>query len=103
MVDGSGESLGYILSQPRPDGGKNVIKCNSIGLTAAQINYAPIEIEKLSYTWAIIDCKQYLLGCPRFTVFTDHIPLCGIENKLFPDVDDSRLIRMSEKTLGYNL
>ena len=50
MVDGSGESLGYILLQPRLDGGKNFIKCNSIGLTAAQRNYAPIEIEKLSYT-----------------------------------------------------
>ena len=36
MVDGSGESLGYTISQPRKDGGRNIIKCNSNGLTAAQ-------------------------------------------------------------------
>ena len=46
IVDGSGESLGYILVQPRLDGGKNFIKCNSVGLTDAQTNYAPIEIKK---------------------------------------------------------
>ena len=101
-MDGSGESLGYTLVRPRLDGGKNFIKCNSVGLTDAQKNYAPIEIEKLSYTWAIKDCKQYLLGCPMFTVYTDHRPLCGIERKLFPEVDNSRILRMSEKTLGYN-
>ena len=70
-------------------------------LTPAEKNYAVIEIQAVAIQWAILKCKNYLLGTD-FQLFTDHKPLEGVMNGR--DVDsltNARLQRIISKLVGY--
>jgi len=94
--------LGYILMQVDKQGKRRVVQCGSRSTSSAEKNYANIELECLGVQWAMAQCSFYLKGCPKFKVITDHKPLVGIFAKSLVEVENNRLRRMMEKTLGYN-
>jgi len=94
--------LGYILMQVDKKGGRRVVQCGSRSTSSAEKNYANIELECLGVQWAMDQCKYFLRGCPQFHVITDHKPLVGIFAKSLVEIENNRLRRLMEKTLGYN-
>ena len=93
--------LGFALLQYK-DKRPYLIQCGSRSLSGAESRYAPVELEALGITWAINKCRHYLLGCPRFTVVTDHNPLLGIFRKDISDIDNRRLQRFRENLQPYS-
>jgi DNA-binding protein Fis len=89
--------LGFVLMQEG-----RVIQAGSRSLIDAETRYAVIELEATAIAWAVNNCRHYLIGCPTFTVYTDHRPLVGIFEKDMTDIDNPRLVRLREKLLGYN-
>jgi transposase InsO family protein len=89
--------MGYVLMQE----GK-LIQAGSRSLIDAETRYSVIELEATALAWSILACKHYLLGCPTFTVMTDHRPLVGIFSKDLTQIDNARLIRLREKVMGFN-
>ena len=68
----------------------------------AEGNYAPTEVELLGITYALEKTKYFTLGCPYLYVGTDHKPLLGILNNATLDsMDNPRIIRLTEKTMGW--
>ena len=68
----------------------------------AEANYAPIEGECLGVASALHKTRYYTQGCDKLLVCTDHKPLLGILNdKEIEKIDNPRLIRLKEKTLGW--
>ena len=54
-------------------------------------------------TWALKKCKMFLLGCPKFYIFTDHQPLVKIlGDKSLYEIDNPKLLKYKEKTLCYS-
>ena len=95
--------LGFILTQQAASGPPRIIQCGSRALTATERNYAIIELELLAIIWAISKCSYFLKGIPMpFKVKTNHRPLVGIFKKSMDSIDNSRLVRMSEKIMDYN-
>ena len=67
-------------------GEPRIIRCGSRSLTAAQKNYAVIDLECPAIVWAVQKCRFYLHGIQSFSVITDHRPLVGIFTKAFQDL-----------------
>ena len=53
------------------------------------------------FPYATLKCKHYLLGMQEFTIITDHKPLLGVWKKAIPDIVNTRLRRLKEKTTEY--
>ena len=102
ITDASRTGLGFILAQDDGLGGHTrLITCGSRFLSPAEANYAVIELECLAIQWAILKCRNYLIGV-NFTVKTDHKPLLGVINgKDLDAVNNTRLQRILSKLLGY--
>ena len=79
ITDASRLGLGYILTQENEAKELKLITCGSRFLTDAEKNYAVIELECMAIQWAILKCRNYLLGV-TFKVKTDHKPLLGVIN-----------------------
>ena len=102
ITDASKTGLGFILAQDDGYGGHTrLIQCGSRFLTRAEKHYAVIELECLAIQWAILKCRNYLIGV-NFTVKTDHKPLLGVINgKDIDAINNARLQRILSKLLGY--
>ena len=95
--------LGFLLLQKTSlDSQKHyLVHCNSRSLTDCETRYSATEVELLAVTYAIKDCKHYLLHCPKFYVITDHRALLGLFQKNLPDIENTRLVRLREKVMQY--
>ena len=103
MTDASQEGgLGFILLQPG-DGRSNILQCGSATLTPAQRNYSIVELEMLAVTWALGKCEYFTKGTPKITVLSDHASLVGLETRDLSTVTNGRLVRMLERTRGFNI
>ena len=69
----------------------------------AKSNYAPVEGELLAVTYGLSKTKYYTLGSEKLTICVDHKPLLGILGNSCPmeKIDNSRIARLKEKTLGW--
>ena len=110
--DWSKVGIGYFLSQKYCKcleitpiccaGGWRVCMVGSSFNSPAEANYAPIEGECLGVASALHKTRYYTQGCDKLLVCTDHKPLLGILNdKEMEKIDNPRLIRLKEKTLGW--
>jgi len=73
-ADASSTGLGAVLLQTQDNGQRRPICYISRSLSDAERNYAVIEKETLTLTWARERLEEYVLGL-RFTLETDHKPL----------------------------
>ena len=68
----------------------------------AESNYAPIKGECFGVTSALHKSRYYSLGCDKLLVGMDHKQLLGVLNdRSLESIDNPRLIRLKEKTLGW--
>ena len=68
----------------------------------AESNYAPIEGECLGVASALKKTRYYTQGCEKLIIGVDHKPLLGVLNdKSLESIDNPRLMRLKEKTLGW--
>ena len=82
--------------------GWQTVLCGSKFNTPAESNYAPIEGEAMSASWAMKRCKYYLMGMPTFQLCVDHKPLLATFGySALGDIDNPRLLREKEKTLMF--
>ena len=101
LTDASKTGIGFIILQKDQNGNNRLITCGSRFLSAAEKNYAVIELETLAITWAVLKSRLYLIG-KTFEILTDHKPLLGIINgKNIDAINNSRIQRMLSKLLGY--
>ncbi|NJL71582.1 MAG: DDE-type integrase/transposase/recombinase [Candidatus Competibacteraceae bacterium] len=96
------KGLGYALLQERADGVKVLIECGSRSLNPAESRYSTIELEALGIAWAAQKCHYFLMGCPHFTVVTDHRPLLGIFSKQMDALPNERLRRIRERLTPFS-
>ena len=110
--DWSKVGIGYFMSQKYCAcleitpiccvGGWRVCMVGSSFNSPAEANYAPIEGECLGVASALHKTRYYTQGCDKLLVCTDHKPLLGILNdKEMEKIENPRLIRLKEKTLGW--
>ena len=113
ITDWSKDGMGFVVVQQYCDcispetpfccaGGWKLVLCGSRQLSTEEGNYAPIEGEAAAVVWGLKKSRLFLLGCPNFTLVTDHRPLV----KLFGDrelkgIENPRLFRLKEKTLQF--
>ena len=68
----------------------------------AESNYAPIEGEFQGVANALKKTRYYTQGCEKLIVCVDHKPLLGVLNdKSLESIDNPRLMKLKEKTLGW--
>ena len=69
----------------------------------AEGNYSPTEGKILGVVNALQKTKFFTLRCPHLYVGTDHKPLLGLlsADVALEKVDNPRLVRLKEKTLGW--
>ena len=94
--------LGFVLLQPA-EGRSNILQCGSSTLSPAQRGYSIVELELLAVTWALAKCDYFVRGAPKVMVMSDHASLVGLEKWDLSTVTNGRLVRMLEKTRGYNI
>ena len=69
----------------------------------AETRYSPVEGETLAVTYALNQCKKFIIGCPNLVVAVDHQALVRILNDRSLDtISNPRLVRLKEKTLPYD-
>ena len=101
-TDASRTGLGFILTQENAEGNTGLVQCGSRFLSHAETRYAVIELEAMAIQWAILKCKNYLLGT-KFVVLTDHKPLEGVMNgRDLDSIMNARLQRIMSKLIGYD-
>lgn len=92
--------LGFALIQREKSttclGRIRLVQCGSCSLSAAQKNYATVELELSAVWFAVQKCAFYLRGMPKFEVITDHRPLLGIFKKPLANFNNTRLQRLRE-------
>ena len=112
MTDWSKVGIGYIMSQKYCScqsispicctGGWKVCMVGSSFTSPAESNYAPIEGECLGVANALKKTRYYTQGCEKLIVGVDHKPLLGVLNdKSLESIDNPRLMKLKEKTLGW--
>ena len=111
ITDWSKEGIAFTIFQqhcscPSDDdpfccvGGWQLVLCGSRFLQDSEVNYAAIEGEALAITWCFNKARNFLLGCPNFTLLTDHKPLVSIfSNQSLSSISNPRLFRLKQKTL----
>ena len=68
----------------------------------AEANYSATEGELLAQADALKKTKYFTLGCPQLILGTDHMPLLGLlANRNLDSIDNPRLVRLKQKTLGW--
>ncbi|KAK9876430.1 hypothetical protein WA026_012743 [Henosepilachna vigintioctopunctata] len=87
-TDASGYAIGSILSQGNPPN-DFPIAFASRTLNEAETRYSTIEKELLAIVWSCKYFRPYLFG-RKFTIYTDHKPLCWLFSLKEPN---SRLMR----------
>ena len=94
--------IGFALIQRDDNDRMRVIQCGSRSLSAAERNYAVVELELLAVVWAIRKCRVYLAN-RGFRVVSDHRPLVGLVSKDSLDyLDNRRLVTLLDKVSGYD-
>ena len=69
----------------------------------AESRYSSVEGEALAVTYALNQCKKFVIGCPNLVVAVDNQALVKILNDRSLDtIQNPRLLRMKEKTLPYD-
>jgi len=96
--------FGFVLQQLQPDNTWKPIQLGSRALTDAETRYAPIEAEITAITWALRQARKFLIGVPRFNIYTDHRPLVSlINNKRLEEVENMRILRNLIKCQDFNM
>ena len=112
MTDWSKVGIGYIMTQKYCScqsispicctGGWKVCMVGSSFTSPAESNYAPIEGECLGVASALKKTRYYTQGCEKLIIGVDHKPLLGVLNdKSLESIDNPRLMKLKEKTLGW--
>ena len=100
-TDASRQGLGFVLQQ-QSGSAWTLIQAGSRFLSDVETRYAIIELEMLAVVWAVIKCKVFLAGLPRFTIVTDHHPLIPIlNNHRLDEIENPRLQRLKAKIMSY--
>ena len=96
--------LGFVLVQTEDGDAKllRILQCGSRSLSAAECNYATVELECLAIQWAMHKCDHFLRGLQKFCVMTDHWPLVGLFSKPLSEVNNPWLLCLREKTVAYS-
>ena len=93
--------LGFLVLQYDPKAPEParrwLIMAGSRANTAAEKNYATIDLEMMAIVYAIEKASFYLLGCEHFEVKTDHKPLVGVFNKPLAEIQSLRQLRFRER------
>jgi hypothetical protein len=111
-TDWSKQGLGFFMSQKycsclniTPvccEGGWRVCMVGSSFTSPAEYKYAPIEGECLGVANALHKTRYYTQGCDKLVIGMDHKPLLGVLNdRSLNSIDNPRLKRLKEKTLGW--
>jgi hypothetical protein len=96
------KGLGFALLQRDNENCPRLVQCGSCSLSPAENNYACIEIESLAIQYAVKDCRFYLLGALKFTIFTDHKPFQNIYVKALSEIINPRLLNHRLKLTHYS-
>ena len=98
------KGYGFVLKQKQTSGTWRTIMVGSRSLIDAETRYAPIESELTALAWSLRKARKFLLGVPRFTVYTDHRPLVSLVNKRrLDEVSNTRLLRNLLKCADFNM
>lgn len=92
--DASGRGLGCCLVHVFPDGSEKPVAFASRVLSSAEKNYSQLDLEALAVVYGVRRFHDYVFG-RRFTLVTDHKPLCKIlgETEPVPTLAAARLQR----------
>lgn len=102
--DGSKKGLGYVFLQKDETGKNYLIACGSRSVQPAETRYGASEIELLSLEFCLNDLRYYLIGSPNpIKVYTDHSALKNICAANIMDLKTTRLMRIMEKILDFNI
>ena len=110
--DCSKTGLGFFMSQKYCSckeitpiccvGGWRVCMVGSSFTSPAEANYAPVEGECLGVVNALYKTRYYTQSCDKLVVGVDHKPLLGVlNNKSLESIENPRLMRLKQKTLGW--
>ena len=111
-TDASNDGLGWILTQMRDQNStmencykeqQVVLEMGSASLTDAQKRYAPIEQELLAVATACKKLDYFCRWVPNIYIYTDCAPLVALFQKDFTEITNSRILRLMEKLMSYNL
>lgn len=97
------KGYGFVVKQLQKDGNWKPIMLGSRSLTDAETRYAAIEAEINAMTWALRKARKFLIGAPKFKIYTDHKPLVNLANKKrLNEVPNTRLVRNLLKVQDFN-
>jgi hypothetical protein len=98
------KGFGFDVRQLQPDNQWRPLMLGSRALSDAETRYAPIEAEVTAMAWALRKARKFLLGAPRFKVYTDHRPLVSLVNsKRYDVIANSRILRNVLKCRDFNM
>jgi len=97
--DASGQSIGFLLTQSRPNREDGIAACGGRSLRGAEYNYTVTELEMLSVVEALNKYRHFLLG-RHFIIKSDHLSLRFINS--LTDSSVGRLYRWSLQIQGFN-
>ena len=69
-----------------------LLQCGSHTLSAAEQNYATIEVKCHGIQWALKKCNFFLRGLHSFSVVTNHWPLVGVFSKPLSTMENPCLV-----------
>jgi len=98
-TDASGQSIGFLLTQSRPNREDGIVACGGRSLRGAEYNYTVTELEMLGVVEAINKYRHFLLG-RHFIIKSDHISLRFINS--LKDSSVGRLYRWSLQIQGFD-
>merc|ERR1711954_182259 len=90
-------------TQVDPDGHEYFVQCGSSACTPAMRNYSCMELELQAIVWAVKKCAVYLMALNRFTVYTDHRDLEGLESRELDPTPNNRILRNTDFLLSFPL
>ena len=74
----------------------------SAALKAPWRNYSALELEAACAVWSLETLAYYLKGCPRFDLWTDHLPLAQAMKKEVRELTP-RMQKFREAIQAYNI
>ena len=82
---------------------RDIIHLGSTSVTEVQAPYLPVELECLAAQWACEKCHYFLADAPKINLFTDSSGLVGLWKKDLSEIKNSRIQRILEKMVCYNI